>query len=189
MVKAESGKVIAACAAWSALEGAVGPVSSLSTAENAKRMMALLDAVLDLYRSDAAPPGASGLLSFLTEWVTSYERAHAPIEGVSPAELLRHLMDSNGLKQRDLADELGGQPCVSAILSGKRLINARQARALGQRFAVSPAAFIAEAIATESAALPPGTPTAGPTYRPAVRPLLVRAGLTTEKGNVILIWH
>jgi hypothetical protein len=41
-----------------------------------------------------------------------------------------------------LAAELGGQPVVSAVLGGKRAINVRQAKALGQRFGVSPAVFI-----------------------------------------------
>jgi len=43
----------------------------------------------------------------------------------------------------ELGAELGGQPVVSAILNGKRSINARQASALASRFGVSPAAFIA----------------------------------------------
>jgi HTH-type transcriptional regulator / antitoxin HigA len=59
-----------------------------------------------------------------------------------PREVLRLLMEKNGLKQIDLADEIGRQSVVSEILSGKREINARQARALAARFGVSAAAFI-----------------------------------------------
>jgi HTH-type transcriptional regulator/antitoxin HigA len=59
-----------------------------------------------------------------------------------PREVLRLLMEQNSLTQTDLQRELGGQPVVSAILSGKRKINSRQAKALAARFRVSPAAFI-----------------------------------------------
>ncbi len=44
-------------------------------------------------------------------------------------------------QQVDLAAELGGQSVVSAILNGEREINAKQARALAERFGVSVAAF------------------------------------------------
>jgi len=46
------------------------------------------------------------------------------------------------LTQTELSKELGGQPVVSAILNGKRAINARQASALASRFGVSAAVFI-----------------------------------------------
>jgi len=56
--------------------------------------------------------------------------------------VLAYLMEEHGLKQTDLAAELGGQSIVSAILNGKRELNARQAKALGKRFKVSPAVFL-----------------------------------------------
>ena len=59
-----------------------------------------------------------------------------------PAETLRYLVEQHGLKQTDLADELGGQSMVSAILNDKRELNARQVKALAKRFNVSPAAFL-----------------------------------------------
>jgi plasmid maintenance system antidote protein VapI len=62
--------------------------------------------------------------------------------------MLLLLMESNDLTQNDLAQELGGQPVVSAILNGRRRINARQASELAVRFGVSPALFIAPASTT-----------------------------------------
>jgi len=56
--------------------------------------------------------------------------------------VLRLLMEQNSLQQKDLASELGSQSVVSEILSSKRAINARQAKALAGRFAVSPGAFL-----------------------------------------------
>jgi len=76
------------------------------------------------------------------ELVAAYEsRTHA-VPDAPPREVLRLLMEQNGLTQTDLHRELGGQPVVCAILNGKRKINSRQAKALAARFRVSPAAFI-----------------------------------------------
>ena len=61
---------------------------------------------------------------------------------VEPREVLRLLMEANALSQGDLAEEIGGQSVVSHILAGKRAINARQARALAERFGISSAVFI-----------------------------------------------
>lgn len=45
--------------------------------------------------------------------------------------------DQHGLKQGDLAEEIGGQSVGSEVLNGKRAINARQAKALAGRFGVA----------------------------------------------------
>lgn len=60
----------------------------------------------------------------------------------TPAQVLSYLMAEHGLKQADLAEELGGQSIVSAILNGKRELNTRQVKALAARFEVSPAVFL-----------------------------------------------
>ncbi len=56
--------------------------------------------------------------------------------------LIPHLMEEHNLKQSDLAEELGGQSIVSAILNGKRKLNTRQVKVLSKRFNVSPAVFL-----------------------------------------------
>ncbi len=76
------------------------------------------------------------------------------IGGIAPVRTERHyrktvrlmnrLLDDAGqwLNQTDLREELGGPPVVSAILNGKRDINARQAKSLASRFKVPAGAFI-----------------------------------------------
>jgi len=54
---------------------------------------------------------------------------------MSGVEVLRFLMSRDGLRQSDLP-EIGNQAKVSEILSGKREINLRQAKALAARFGV-----------------------------------------------------
>ena len=75
--------------------------------------------------------------------IENYEKANYPKKGkeVSGTEMLAFLMEQHNLSQSDLSKELGGQPNVSAVLAGKRKLNARQIAALAKRFNVSPAAF------------------------------------------------
>ena len=60
---------------------------------------------------------------------------------MSAAEVLRFFMAGHGLRQSDLP-EIGNQSKVSEILSGKRAINLRQAKALSERFAVPLETFV-----------------------------------------------
>ena len=81
------------------------------------------------------------LLDTLGTLIHAYEEEHFPIPESTGAEILRFLMDENGLTQSDLP-EVGSQGVVSEILNGKRELNVRQIRALANKFKVSPAAFV-----------------------------------------------
>src|SRR2546430_12129601 len=73
--------------------------------------------------------------------IADYEGKHFTIEKASAVEVLRELMDKNGLRQKDLAKDLGGESIVSLILKEKRQLNRQQMEKLSQRFHVSPAVF------------------------------------------------
>jgi HTH-type transcriptional regulator/antitoxin HigA len=83
-----------------------------------------------------------GLLDIVTTFVRDYEEREADLPNAKPSAVLRLLMEQHDLRQADLANIFGSQSNVSEVLSGKREINARQARELGKRFGVSPAVFI-----------------------------------------------
>jgi HTH-type transcriptional regulator/antitoxin HigA len=74
--------------------------------------------------------------------VSDYEEQNVEIPTASPAAVLQFLMEQRKLRQIDLAEDFGSQSNVSEVLSGKREINARQARSLAARFGVSSAVFI-----------------------------------------------
>jgi HTH-type transcriptional regulator/antitoxin HigA len=80
-------------------------------------------------------------IELLTLLIERYEEEHFAIPQASPVEVLRFLLEQHGLKQRDLATELGGESVVSEVLSGKRKLNAAQIGQLSRRFHVSPAVF------------------------------------------------
>ncbi|MBA3708263.1 MAG: helix-turn-helix domain-containing protein [Planctomycetes bacterium] len=80
-------------------------------------------------------------LDVLIDLVHSYEeRRHAMPRGRT-RDVVRHLMEANGLTQGDLP-EIGPQSAVSAILSGKRSLNLRMIKALAKRFHLPADAFI-----------------------------------------------
>lgn len=133
--------------AWTALVAQVGELGTIHSAEESARAVSLLDTLLAETRGQHGHVLES-LVSLVGDLVESFENQTLPSSAASPAEVLLLLMESNGLTQADLAQELGGQPVVSAILNGRRRINARQASELAVRFGVSPALFIAPASTT-----------------------------------------
>jgi HTH-type transcriptional regulator / antitoxin HigA len=82
-------------------------------------------------------------IELLTLLVERYEEEHYTVPKASPGDVLRFLIERHGLKQRELARELGGESVVSEVLSGKRKLNAGQIQQLSSRFRVSPAVFFA----------------------------------------------
>jgi HTH-type transcriptional regulator / antitoxin HigA len=126
--------------AWAALnrETQIGVIRS---DREYRKMSALVDKLIDEIGSDEKHELAS-LLSVLGSLIAQYEEDNVHIDDASPADVLRLLMTEHGLKQADLAAEIGSQGIVSEILNGKRQLNARQAKALGARFNVSPAVFL-----------------------------------------------
>jgi len=101
-----------------------------------KRMNKLLDEI----GTDEKHPLYS-LMDTLATLIHAYEEEHYPIPASTGADVLRFLMEENGLAQSELP-EVGSQGVVSEILNGKRELNIRQIRALAERFRVSTAVFI-----------------------------------------------
>jgi HTH-type transcriptional regulator / antitoxin HigA len=86
-------------------------------------------------------PSEVEAIELLTALIERYEQEHFKLPAGSPPEVLRFLIAQHGLKQRDLATEMGGESVVSEVLSGKRKLNAAHIEQLSKRFHVSPAVF------------------------------------------------
>ena len=106
-----------------------------------RAMIRFMNDLLDMVGDRETHP-LTGLLDVVTSFVHDYEERNVEIPDATPAVVLGFLMEQNNLRQSDLAEDFGSQSNVSEVLSGKREINARQARALAKRFGVSPAVFI-----------------------------------------------
>jgi HTH-type transcriptional regulator/antitoxin HigA len=81
------------------------------------------------------------LLDTLGTLIQAYEEEHHSISEAKGADVLRFLMEEQGLTQSELP-EVGSQGVVSEILSGKRELNVRQIRALAERFKISSSVFV-----------------------------------------------
>ena len=115
----------------------------LQPARNAKeyaQLVEALDAAIDAGGADEKHPLAR-LVDYLGDLVAEYEAKDKMPAAATGADALRYLMQRDGLRQADLP-ELGSQGVVSELLSGRREFNARQAKALAERFGVSAALFL-----------------------------------------------
>lgn len=78
----------------------------------------------------------------LGEIIEAYEAEHVDIPEVTGVELLRFLMEENGLAQASLAPIFGGKSNISEVLSGKRALSKNQIRGLSERFGLPADAFM-----------------------------------------------
>jgi HTH-type transcriptional regulator/antitoxin HigA len=85
---------------------------------------------------------AIGLLTLLVE---QYENRRYPLPETRSVEVLRLLMERNGVSEGKITPELGFQASASLILLGKRQLNRGHIARLSRRFNVSPAVFFDEA--------------------------------------------
>jgi len=100
-----------------------------------------IQSLLELQRKTHRTPEETETAKLLIALIADYEARHFTIEKASGVEVLKELMDANGLRQKDLAEDLGGESIVSLILKEKRQLNRQQMEKLSQRFHVSPAVF------------------------------------------------
>jgi HTH-type transcriptional regulator/antitoxin HigA len=91
-------------------------------------------------KTDLAPEEEEAI-ELLTLLIGQYESRRYSVPDAAPADVLRFLLDHNGLSQRDIAAELGSEATVSLVLSGKRPLTRAHIERLSERFHVSPAVF------------------------------------------------
>ena len=118
------------------------PLRPLRSRSDLRTATAILDRLFGLPNVD---PGESDYVHALALIVASFEESRdgAKSGGASGLDVLRHLVEENGIRQAELADLLGvGSSAVSMILSGDRPITADHARKLAKRFKLSPGAFL-----------------------------------------------
>jgi len=100
----------------------------------------------DLFGRDDLNPDERGYVETLAMLITAYEEAHENLdelaESITPLDALRSILDSHGMKSRDLAQIIGSESAASLILNGKREISKSQAKSLAKRFKVDAGLFI-----------------------------------------------
>ena len=125
--------------AWLPFKAIIG-VTSVHSADDYAQARATIDVLLDEIGDDEDHPLAE-VLDYLADQVRAYEGEHIAIPEAEPREVLRFLMDQQGLKQDDLGD-CAPQGRISDILNGKRGISKELAKKLAQRFKVRADLFL-----------------------------------------------
>lgn len=117
------------------------PLRPIRSERDYKKAVKAMDELLDAGAA-AESHVLADLVALIGEFVAEYEeRKRHVLPEATGVDALRFLMDRHGLRQSDLP-EIGSQGVVSEILGGKRDLNARQIRALAQRFGVGAATFL-----------------------------------------------
>ncbi len=109
-----------------------------SESEN-ERCIAMLEA-LDR-RGEKLTAAERRLAELLTVLIEDFEEEAYALNTTSPVEVVRELMQSNGLKQKDLLDVFGTPSIASEVLREKRRLTVEHIRKLSRRFRVSPEVF------------------------------------------------
>ena len=81
------------------------------------------------------------LAELLTVLIEDFEEEAYALKPASPTEVLRELMEANGLKQKDMLDIFGTPSIASEVLNEKRGLTVEHIRKLSRRFHVSPEVF------------------------------------------------
>jgi HTH-type transcriptional regulator / antitoxin HigA len=108
---------------------------------NDEELAEYTQALFDLTAKADPTPDEEEAIELMTLLVERYEQEHFPVPAAEPTDVLRFLLERNGLSQRDVAAELGSESTVSLVLSGKRQLNRDHIARLSHRFHVSPAMF------------------------------------------------
>jgi len=114
-----------------------------SRSQHAEAVAALTRASLE--HQGTRDRGVLDYLDILAGLIDEYERAarlKVDTSSTTPAELIRHLMDANGLTISRLAKEIGiGQSNLSEMLSGRRDFSKTAISKLCALFGLDPAVF------------------------------------------------
>jgi HTH-type transcriptional regulator / antitoxin HigA len=106
--------------------------------EQNERYIKILD---KLTSRDDLSPEEEEFAALLTLLIENFEEQNYAMKPASPVAILKHLMESNGLKQKDLVDVFGTEGIVSEVINGKREFSKEHIRRLAKRFHVSPELF------------------------------------------------
>jgi HTH-type transcriptional regulator / antitoxin HigA len=115
------------------------PLRPIRSDAELKRAIAMIDRVTDI---KSPTPDEEDYRDVLSRLIVDFEDEHEP-DDVSPAEMLRHLIDSLGLTQTEVARGSGlSDATISHILVGHRPPSRKAITALATYFKVDGAVFL-----------------------------------------------
>ncbi|HZZ11982.1 MAG TPA: transcriptional regulator [Paraburkholderia sp.] len=124
---------------WAALQAQLS-LTPIRNEEDYQRMVRVANSLADHLKGNQEDPLAD-LFAIVSELVEKWEVSHVIIPKAEPREVLRHLLETNGLKQKDLVG-IASPTVVSDILAGRRAISKKVAKALALRFHTDVSVFL-----------------------------------------------
>lgn len=117
------------------------PLASIRSEEHLVEAQKVIDRLLI---EEGLDDGESMYLEALSDLVVMYEDAHHSIEPAPDAEMLRHLMEAQGVTQADVSRETGiSKSSISEVLAGKKPFARQMIRKLANYFHVDVAVLAA----------------------------------------------
>ena len=119
------------------------------TQQEYENLEQLLNHLIDEVR-DCEDHPLVDVMEIVGEQLEAYDEIHHPPigENITNAEMVKYLMQTHGLVQKDLASVFGDQGNVSRFLNGERALNCKHISQLKQIFNISADAFIRYGVST-----------------------------------------
>ena len=115
------------------------PLRPIRTEKELDRAIAMVDELID---RDNLQKGEKDYLDVLSDLMERYETEQHPIEPVSDAVILAHLIEAKEITQAELARQAKiAESTISEVLKGKRKLNRSQIGRLARCFGVEPTVF------------------------------------------------
>lgn len=117
------------------------PLRPLSSRKELREAGEILDHYIG--REDLTA-GERDYLAALSVFVERYERDQglSGLKALTPLEILKHLMEENGMKTSDLGSVLGSRGLASEVLNGNRGLSKTLIKKLAEKFGVDPGLFL-----------------------------------------------
>jgi HTH-type transcriptional regulator / antitoxin HigA len=116
------------------------PLRPLRSDEDLDRAIEVINALIS---RDDLDEGEEDYLEILSEIVERYEDEHYPMDDVSSADMLRHLIEFRGVTQAEVAAGSGlAASAISELIAGKRAMGRKTIETLARYFRVDPGLFL-----------------------------------------------
>ena len=115
-------------------------IEPVKTQRDYRRALTRIESLLD------APPDSAEEreLDVLATFVEADERRHLPVPDAHPLEVIRFVMDQNGMIDKDLMPFMGTSGRVSEVMSGRRPLTIGMIRKLHHGLGIPADALIAD---------------------------------------------
>jgi len=117
-------------------------VRIIKSKDQYKHYLSAVEHLAGLDPDHDSPEGAR--LELLAKLIEDYEKTHFKFNQPDPIEAIIFRMEEQGLKQKDMAEILGGKNRASEILSRKRPLTLQMIRALHDKLGIPPELLIHE---------------------------------------------